>query len=397
MRTLQGVVVAGVLTAAALAACSGGSGAADGPAKAVPTVAGSPAGTVPPRTTTGSGPTSPTGATSTPPAPPADPGLVTLAFGGDVNFDGRVAALLTDDGLAPLRPALGSADVSVVNLETAITDRGTPQPKLYHFRTTPQALVTLQRAGVDALSMANNHAVDYGPDGLTDTLAARAASPVPIVGVGRDAPDAFAPAVFTVRGVRVAVVASTQVDDFTVHTFPATDTRPGVAGNLTNTRLLAAVSAARSKYDVVVVFLHWGTDYTTCPDAAQERTVRDLEAAGVDVVVGGHAHRVQGHGWSGRTFVGYGLGNFVWRTSRGPADTWSGVLTVHIDAAAAVRGRSDPGARATSPSLVRSSTWTPLVVGDDGLPMPPTAAQAGPEREQYDAASRCSGLSSSAG
>ncbi|MEO3939392.1 CapA family protein [Dermatophilaceae bacterium Soc4.6] len=59
-----------------------------------------------------------------------------------------------------LRPLLGAADLSVVNLETAITDRGTPQPKLYHFRTSPQTLVTLQHAGVDVLSMANNHAAD---------------------------------------------------------------------------------------------------------------------------------------------------------------------------------------------------------------------------------------------
>jgi len=400
VRTLRGIVVASVLTGAALAACSSGSDGAEGSAKAATTVPnGRSAGTDQAGAPTGSGPAGSAGASSASASPPpvADPGQVTLAFGGDVNFDGRVAALLNDEGLAPLRPALGSADVSVVNLETAITDRGTPQPKLYHFRTTPQALVTLQHAGVDALSMANNHAVDYGLDGLTDTLAARDASPVPVVGVGRDASDAFAPAVFTVRGVRVAVMASTQVDDFTVHTFPATDTRPGVAGNLTNARLLTAVTAARSRYDVVVVFLHWGTDYTTCPDAAQQRTVRDLAAAGVDVVVGGHAHRVQGHGWSGRTFVGYGLGNFVWRTSRGPADTWSGVLTVRIDAVAAVRGRSDPAARASSPSLVTGSTWTPLVVGDDGLPVPPTAAQAGPEQEQYDAAAGCSGLSSSPG
>ena len=242
--------------------------------------------------------------------------------------------------------------------------------------------------------MANNHAVDYGPDGLADTLAARDASPVPIVGVGRDAADAFAPAVLTVRGVSVAVLASTQVDDFTVHAFPATDTRPGVAGNLTGTRLLAAVADARRRYDVVVVFLHWGTDYTTCPDAAQQRTVRDLGAAGVDVVVGGHAHRVQGNGWSGRTFVGYGLGNFVWRTSRGPADTWSGVLTVRVDAAAAVRGRQRPASRAGSPSLVTSSTWTPLVVGDDGIPVAPGPAAAAAQSDAWSQARTCARLAS---
>ncbi len=72
---------------------------------------------------------------------------MTLAFGGDVHFEGTVGRLLAGgDGLAALRPVLGSADVAVVNLETAITDRGTEQPKIYHFRTSPAALTTLERA-----------------------------------------------------------------------------------------------------------------------------------------------------------------------------------------------------------------------------------------------------------
>ena len=99
-----------------------------------------------------------------PAAPAAPTSAVTLAFGGDVHFDGDLARLLDgDDGLAELRPLLGSADVAVVNLETSITDRGAPEPKTYHFRTSPKALSTLAKAGVDVLSMANNHAVDYGP------------------------------------------------------------------------------------------------------------------------------------------------------------------------------------------------------------------------------------------
>ena len=123
---------------------------------------------------------------------------------------------------------------------------------------------------------------------------------------------------FDVRGTKVAVIASTQINDYTVHTYPATDTKPGIAGNLDNTRLLAAVRAARAAYDVVVVYLHWGSDYTTCPDGAQTTTAAALAKAGADVVVGGHAHRVQGAGWLGRTYVDYGLGNFVWLNTRGP-------------------------------------------------------------------------------
>jgi poly-gamma-glutamate capsule biosynthesis protein CapA/YwtB (metallophosphatase superfamily) len=326
------------------------------------------------------------GATSTPDSP------VTLAFGGDVHFEGRVADLLsTPDGLAALRPVVGGADVAVVNLETAITDRGVEQPKIYHFRTTPQALLTLQQAGVDAVSMANNHAVDYGPDGLTDTLAAQASSPIPVVGIGSNAEKAFAPAVFDVRGTKVAVLASSQVNDFTVHSFPATDARAGIAGNLDNTRLLAAVRAARAASDVVVVYVHWGTDYTTCPDAAQTSTAAALAKAGADVVVGGHAHRVQGAGWLGRAYVGYGLGNFVWLNTRGPADTVSGVLTVNVDPVKA-RTLRRTTARDGAPSIVTGATWTPLIVGNDGVPRPPVASEAASLQAAWAQARTCARL-----
>ena len=314
---------------------------------------------------------------------------MTLAFGGDVHFEGRLANLLTTDGLAALRPVLGGADVAVVNLETAITDRGVEQPKIYHFRTTPQALVTLQQAGVDAVSMANNHAVDYGPDGLTDTLAAQASSPIPVVGIGPDAKRAFAPAVFDVRGTKVAVIASTQVNDYTVHTYPATDTKPGIAGNLDNTRLLAAVRAARAASDVVVVYLHWGSDYTTCPDGAQTSTAAALAKAGADVVVGGHAHRVQGAGWLGRTYVDYGLGNFVWLNTRGPVDAVSGVLTVTVDP---VRAKAQKG---TGPTVVTGASWTPLLIGDDGVPRPPAAAAAASQQAAWAQARSCARLAAS--
>jgi poly-gamma-glutamate capsule biosynthesis protein CapA/YwtB (metallophosphatase superfamily) len=264
-----------------------------------------------------------------------------------------------------------------VNLETAITDRGVEQPKIYHFRTTPQALTTLQQAGVDAVTMANNHTVDYGPEGLTDTLAAQAASPIPVVGIGANAAQAFKPAVFPVRGTTIAVIASTQVNDYTVNTYPATDAKPGVAGNLDNSRLLRAVRQARAAYDVVVVFLHWGTDYTSCPDVAQVATATALSAAGADVVVGGHAQRVQGAGWLGQTYVGYGLGNFVWLNTRGPIDAVSGVLTVSVDPVRArqLRG-SQPATRQGKPTVVPAATWTPLLIDDDGVPRAPAREAA---------------------
>lgn len=390
-RRMVGATVTALL-GLGLAACADREPAAEPQAAAPATSTAGPSAGGAVATPTGSEPSS--AATSAGPLTPDSP--VTLAFGGDVNFEGPVANLLsTPDGLAALRPVLGGADVAVVNLETAITDRGVEQPKIYHFRTAPQALVTLKQAGVDAVSMANNHAVDYGPDGLTDTLAAQSASPIPVVGIGANADKAFAPAVFDVRGTKVAVLASSQINDFTIHAFPATDGKPGIAGNLDNTRLLAAVRAARAAYDVVVVYLHWGTDYTTCPDAAQTSTAAALSKAGADVVVGGHAHRVQGAGWLGRTYVGYGLGNFVWLNTRGPADAMSGVLTVSVDPVKARALRASTG-RESAPSIVTGASWTPLVIGDDGVPRPPDGSAATSQQAAWAQARSCAHLATAA-
>ena len=380
-------------------------------------MSGSPASGVPSSVTTSAPSPTQAPALPSPSPPPTTAGgtqPVTLAFAGDIHFERHVRALLDRaDSLAELRPSLGSADVTVVNLESAITSRGTPEAKEFHFRTTPAALGVLASAGVDVVSVANNHAVDYGVVGLADTLAAKAASPVPLIGIGQRAEEAFAPAVVTVRGTSVAVIASTQVNDLTVTKYPATDRSPGVAGNLRNDRLVAAVTAARGRYDVVVVFLHWGTEKQTCPDAAQRATAAALEKAGADVIVGGHAHRVQGAGWLGRAYVGYGLGNFIWwLNSRTPGDVTSGILTVSIDPAIArARARQRAGASGTSsgPSsgtssgtssvtsgpVVTSAAWIPLTISaGDGIPRPPAPAERSVATAAWNDARTCTNLRS---
>lgn len=313
-------------------------------------------------------------------AGPADtpPGTVTLAFGGDVHFESHVAALLRhpDVALAALRPHLATADVAMVNLETAITGRGTPQPKEYRFRTSPAALRTLAAAGVDVVTMANNHAVDFGRVGLADTLAARRGAPVRVVGIGRNAAEAYAPAVLTVHGRKVAVLAASQLLDWTLQHFAATAAAPGIAGARPAAPLLRAVRSARRQADVVVVYLHWGVERIGCPDAAQRDLARQLAAAGADVVVGAHPHVTQGAGWLGQTFVAYSLGNFVWYSRGSSASTSTGVLTL------TVTGRQVSAAR-----------WTPLRIGADGVPRPPAATAGAAMRRSWQQSRACTGLS----
>lgn len=372
------LVAALVLT---LSGCDRGSPAAsaqDLPATSTTTPASAPS------TTTVTASPSTTTATTT--APPSDPGTLTMAFAGDVHFEDYLAPLARDPhGLDELQSSLGAADLAMVNLETAITERGTKIGKEFHFRAPASALETIKGAGIDAVSMANNHGVDYGPVGLTDTLAAKRTSPVPIVGIGKDEAEAFKPAILSAKGLKVAVFGASEVFEMTLARYSAGPGKGGIASASPVTRIRDAVSKAAARYDVVVVFLHWGLDYQKCPDRLSVQTAEVLEQAGADIIVGGHSHRVNGAGWLGRSYVDYGFGNFVWWRSHEP-DSRSGVLTLSIDVKAA------KGTKRTQRSAVREAVWTPMLIGADGIPRPPGAADSARLLGLWKQAGACAGL-----
>ena len=114
---------------------------------------------------------------------------ITLAFAGDVNFAGRTARLLGNPATSfgPIVTVLRSADFAAVNLETAVTGRGTPQPKTYHFRARPAAFTALRDAGIDLVTMANNHVLDYG-QASSDTMAAARAARFPYAAIPGSTP-----------------------------------------------------------------------------------------------------------------------------------------------------------------------------------------------------------------
>ncbi|MDZ7732073.1 MAG: CapA family protein [Acidimicrobiia bacterium] len=211
---------------------------------------------------------------------------VTFAFGGDVHFEGRIRARLAADPaavLAPVAPIFERADVAVVNLETAITERGEPVGKEYTFRAPATALDALRLGHVDVASMANNHGVDFGWVGLVDSLVAEDASGFPIVGIGEDAAEAYAPWRTEVNGQRVAVFGGSEViDNFLREPWRATEDRPGMASVYPEAidRMLAEVSAARRDTDTIVVYLHYGRELETCPNQRQRSARRAVRRGG---------------------------------------------------------------------------------------------------------------------
>jgi poly-gamma-glutamate capsule biosynthesis protein CapA/YwtB (metallophosphatase superfamily) len=304
---------------------------------------------------------------------------VTLAFAGDVHFTGRTAALLEhpDTAFGPITPLLAGADLAMVNLETAVTDRGTPQPKQYHFRAPAAAFQAVRAAGIDAVTLANNHTLDYGRQGLLDTLDAAAASHTPVVGAGRDAAEAWKPWMTEVKGIRIAVIGISQVWEL-ASTWTATAGRPGIAHAGDATRSLAAVRAARRQADVVVVLMHWGREGRACPVAEQTSFARRLAAAGADIIVGSHAHTLQGTGWLGSTYVAYGLANFLWWENSYSTETGVLRITLHDRA-------------------VSSSRFFPATVSGTGQPVPEGTAVANRRLRRLADLRGCAGLSAAPG
>jgi hypothetical protein len=329
------------------------------------------------RTSTGHNGPAPHGRSSSATRPP---GEFTISFAGDVHFSGRVRARLDRNPAAVFAQAaagLGAADLTMVNLETAVTTGGVQQNKEFTFRAPPAAFTALRDAGVDVATMANNHGADYGTPGLHDSLRAIKSSGFPVVGIGSDAAAAYAPYTTTLNGVRVAIIAADQVqDETTLSLFSAGPGKPGVA-NAYSPRLISAVRRAKAAGYVVVVYVHWGIEYQTCPSSDQTQLAGALARAGASAVIGTHAHVLQGAGWgSDNTYVAYGLGNYLWWMSFGNNQDDNGMLTLTFHHADVV-----------------ADSFAPSHLDDRGVPLPAHGAERRRIMAEWNGERQCTDLS----
>jgi poly-gamma-glutamate synthesis protein (capsule biosynthesis protein) len=299
-----------------------------------------------------------------------------------VHFTGRTTRLLRHPATAfgPIASLLRSADLTVLNLETAVTSRGRPQPKYYHFRTTPVAFTAMRDAGVDVANMANNHVLDYGRVGLADTLAAARAARFPVLGIGSNAAAAWRPYLVTIKGVRIALLGVSQVAEL-APSWVATTTRSGEANAINLRRTLAAVRAARRIAQVVIVIMHWGTEGQACPDANQLSLAPKLARAGASIIIGSHAHMLEGSGWLGHTFVAYGMANFLWWEASFSTATGVLLITLHPH----------------RPITSLTARFVPATVSATGQPIVDTGLAARQARAAYRRLRTCAGLTARPG
>jgi poly-gamma-glutamate synthesis protein (capsule biosynthesis protein) len=236
-----------------------------------------------------------------------------VAAGGDVQGDRYVGKFIDVNGgpaaLANVKPFLETADIAFVNLEGPISDKGTKLGwKEYTFRSRLALTSGLLSAGIDVVSLANNHAMDCGSSALVDTVARLDEAGINHAGGGADATAARAPALLIAPGGTVAVFAFT---DKHAAGFAAGAGKPGVATVSDGKSLLAAIGEVDKRVDYVIVSFHWGTEYTPYAAGYQRALAHKAIDAGADLILGHHPHVIQGLEVYRDRLIAYSLGDFV--------------------------------------------------------------------------------------
>jgi poly-gamma-glutamate synthesis protein (capsule biosynthesis protein) len=268
--------------------------------------------------------------TAIPSYPAANPGKATILFGGDTHFQWGIEELIEkEDALAPVREmqrTFEKADFRILNVETAITDKGEPAAGRSHiFRASPGSIKTLTPLKLNLAILANNHAMDMGPEGLEDTRQNLRKAGILTAGVGANAKEASLPVLFRIGDIRFAVVAASAIGDERMW---ADDKTPGIAKP---EQILAQIQAARTLADHVIVSLHWGMEYNPYPMPDQRPLAQQFIQAGASAVIGHHPHVAQGIETSKNTVICYSLGNFLFGSSN-PFQTDNMIVLMEFEA-----------------------------------------------------------------
>lgn len=252
-------------------------------------------------------------------AAPKQGTAIVLGFTGDINLDGSLPMMKNfykcEDGIyGCIDPALikrmQDADILFVNNEFTFSNRGAKQQnKAYTFRADPADIGILKEIGVDAISVANNHIFDYGAEAMLDTIQTLKNADIACVGAGENLAEAMKPVYFAVNGKTVAYVAAGRPEPY-FKTPVAGENSAGILAAYGSDSFVNAIQTAAKNSDYVIVYVHWGDEYTNSPGSTQIEQGRKYIDAGADAVIGAHPHVVQGMGCEDGKFIAYSLGNF---------------------------------------------------------------------------------------
>lgn len=222
---------------------------------------------------------------------------------------------------------MNDADIMVANNEFTISDRGEPMPnKYYTFRANTNRVGIYDEMGVDLVTLANNHVYDFGEEAFLDTLDTLTSNDIPYVGAGRNIEEASRPYYFIANGYKIAFVNATRAEKF-ILTPEATNTTGGVLRAYDPTRFKETIKTAKENSDFVIALIHWGKEDSHELEQVQIDTGKEYIDAGADILIGTHAHTLQGIEFYNNKPIIYNIGDFIF--NRESKDT--GILNVKID------------------------------------------------------------------
>lgn len=247
-------------------------------------------------------------------------GQVTLLFGGDVLLSEHVLnAYQKGGGIGGVldggyREVIDAADFFMVNQEFPFSNRGTAaEDKQYTFRLPPERVAMFLEMGIDGVSLANNHALDFGTDALLDSCDTLDGAGILHTGAGASLEEAKKPVIAEINGIRVGILGATRV--IPEAGWAAGKNHPGMLATYDASATLEEIRRMRTECDYVAVFVHWGIEREERPQEYQRTLGQQYIDAGADLVVGSHPHVLQGiEYYKGKPIV-YSLGNFVFGSS----------------------------------------------------------------------------------
>ena len=227
---------------------------------------------------------------------------------GDISFQGRFSDSPTPKIFGQAAEIFKASDLAIGNLEGPLLEKGNAAAGKCVLRGTTGWAAVLREVGFDVVSLANNHIMDYGVDGLIETITSLKHAGLKYVGAGMNKEEAYAPLVLEYNQGKISVIARSSV----IVSSPsyAGDRQPGVAF-FDPDQTVDTIHQCRRECDFVILVLHWGLEEYIYPTPGQRKLAKVLVDAGADVIFGHHPHVVQGIENLGGALVSYSSGNFV--------------------------------------------------------------------------------------
>ena len=242
-----------------------------------------------------------------------------LLFGGDVLIKASTESIYKNNGVTGLvseeiLAEMQNADIMMVNHEFQFSTRGEPmEDKQFTFQTDPKNVQILLDLGIDIVSLANNHSLDFGQDALQDTFVTLDEAGILYAGAGDSKERAEELQVIEVNGKKFGFLAATRV--IPVAGWDVRNKQPGLFTTYDDTRLVERIRESKEECDFLAVYVHWGIEREEYPEEYQNVIAKHCVEAGADVIIGAHPHVLQGIEFIEGRPIFYSLGNYIFNNS----------------------------------------------------------------------------------